>query len=163
MHALAVKLLGLVQLQSEIDQAQRWNHTQAQSHTPDGTQMVLGKNQAENHGDEGRENVAGVNQKIGEHDKPAVPMAFFQLAGVLGARDRPRGILASDADADEEPIGREGSKQAILAVAVTVGTRAESRKDEQDQGGDHERPLTRPVITGVAEDQHPDNSPSKGN
>lgn len=153
MHALLVKLLRLIQLQSQIKQAQRRDHAQAQRYTPDSTQMVFREDQHQDHSHQSRDDVGKIDLKIAEHDEPSIPVATLQLICILGGGNRSGGILATDSDAQKEPIRSQGRKHAVRATMQSIGARTQGAEDDQDNCGNHERPLARPVIAQVSEDQ----------
>jgi hypothetical protein len=157
-HALTVKFLGLVQFESEIEQAQWRDDAETQGHTPGRTQVVLGENQDQDHGRQSRSNETEIDLQIGEHDEPAVPVALFQFAAALGCGNRPGGILSSNTNTQEEAIGGKGSEKTVSASIVTVRGGAQDREQDEDQRRNQERAFPGPVVAQNTEKEHPNNS-----
>lgn len=153
MHTFSVELLRLLQLEPQIQQTERRNHTKAQGDTPNGTQVVLGEDQDDNHRNQAGQYKAQVDHKVGKDDEPAVALTLGQLPGAFGRGDGARRILTADANAQEETVRGQCSKESVLAAFVTVRTGGQSSENDEDEGGNHQRPLTRPVVTQHAEDQ----------
>lgn len=125
--------------------------------------MILSKDQTQDHGHKSRNDKSKVNLEVGEHDEPTVAVAALELPSVLSTGDRPSRVLASNTDTDEKAVCGKSSKHTILAAVRTIGARTKSGKDEKNDGGDHQRPLAGVDITGVAKDEHADDSASEGN
>lgn len=87
LHRLAIELFWLVELQSEIDQTERWDDAQAKADPPRRAQMAVGAGQDHNHGHQARGDEADVDLDVCEHDEPSVSMSFLQLPGAFGAGD----------------------------------------------------------------------------
>lgn len=158
MHALAVKFLGLVQFESEIEQAQWRDDAETQGHAPSRAQVVLSENQDQDHGRQSRSNETEIDLQIGEHNEPAVPVALFQFAAALGCGNRPGGILSSNTNAQEEAIGGKGSEKTVRASMVTVRGGTQDREQDEDQRRNQERAFPGPVVAQNTEKEHPNNS-----
>ena len=70
-------MFGFLQFEPEVEEAEGGKDTEAEGETPGCAEMVFGEDEDENHGDKGGQYEADVDLDVGEHDEPAVAVAFF--------------------------------------------------------------------------------------
>ena len=80
LHRLTVKLLWLSELQSEIEQAQRRNHSESKRHSPRSSKMIFRKDQYQDHGYDCCDDKAKVDLDIGKQNKPSISSAGLELS-----------------------------------------------------------------------------------
>lgn len=160
-NALPLKLFRLLQLESEIQEEQRRHDTQSQRDSPGRAQMVVGADDDENVRDESANHEAPVNRHVGEEDEPAIASTTTQFSRSLRARNRSSRVFSSDSNPDQEAVRGQGSEHAGQRPP-TVRTGTQGGEDDEDDGGNEQRVLSRPLITGISEDQLAQHGSGKG-
>ena len=94
-HRFTFELFRLVELDSQPQEAQRWNDAESETNAPSCTKVVFGSDQNEDHGHEGCYDESDVDLNVGEHDEPSVTMASLQFTGALGASHTSSGIFTT--------------------------------------------------------------------
>ena len=112
--------------------------------------MVLGEDEDKDHWHKSCNNESSINGEVCGEYEPSIAVTFLQLPRSLGARHTACGIFASDTDAKQEAVSRQGSKEALDTSMGTVRARSESGEDDEDDGGGQKGVPARPVIAEVA-------------
>lgn len=159
---ILLELLGLLELDPEIQQKHGRDDTETQHDPPRGAQVLVGADDDHQVWDESSNDEAPIDHDVGEQDEPAIPRATLQLPTRFGTRNRACRVLPPDPHADEEPIGRESREHALKAPLVSIGGSAEGGEEGQDDGGNQEGVLARPLVAGVAEDQLAEDGAGEG-
>ena len=94
-HGLPVELFGFVELQTEIDQTERWYHPNSKAYPPRGSQMAFRAGEHHNHRNEARGKNPNVDLDVREHDEPPIPMPLLQFPRTFSACDATGGIFAT--------------------------------------------------------------------
>ncbi|KAK3116332.1 hypothetical protein LTR53_003409 [Teratosphaeriaceae sp. CCFEE 6253] len=119
---------------------------------PDEPQVVRAHGR-DDYRDEPPDDEPEIDLGIGEEAGPAVAMARLHLPGRLGASDGTHGMLAANADAEQEAMRDQRCGETGMRPARAPRSCTESGEDGEDDRGDEQTPFPRVVIAGVAEDQ----------
>ena len=182
-HGFAFEFLWFLQLDPEPQKTQRWDDSESQTHPPCGPQIPLGSNEDNNHRDESGHHKPQINLDVGEHNEPSVAVAFLQFSGRFGARNTSRGILSTahlcvsgsswnnerfvpgnspNTDTEEKAPGRQAGEQTVDVSIQSVGPRTQRGEQDQQERGDHQRPLARKMIAVPAEEELAHDGSRKG-
>lgn len=101
-HAVARELLGLLDAHAQEEEHEREDDADAERGAPLRAVVDIVAGGGDDVGHKGADDEAHVDGGVGEEDEPAVAGPGLELAAGLGAAYRAGGILAPDADADEE-------------------------------------------------------------
>ena len=179
LHRFTVELLGLLELNSQIQQAERWNYSQAQGYSPYRAQVALGEYQNQYHRDKASRDESQIDLDIGEHDEPSIPVSGFELASTLGAGDTtswvlPTGFLSAGAlhcvgrgfkpysYTDQESIRGKRLEETRDTPVIAIRASRQCSEENQDQGRRHQSPFSRIVIAHPSKKQLSNDGANKG-
>lgn len=97
-HAVLLRLLRLVETETQEEQRERRDDAEAETDAPVGTEIVLTEDPQEHEWDKGTDHETEVDHQVSEKDEPTVTGALLDLAGRLGSRDRASGVFTADTD-----------------------------------------------------------------
>ena len=147
-----VLLFWFLELDSQVQQAERRYHAETKADTPRSSQVVLTGGKDDDHRHQRRDHETHVDGEVRGEDEPPVSVTSLQFSSRLCACHRASRVLSSNSNTEEETICGECGEHAT-GGASTIRAGSEGCEDNEDDGRDEEGISSRPVITEVSEEQ----------